>query len=80
LPSPATPSESNDGNRNRKGKTVPRRLTSKARLDKLVEEATVNCYNESEQATGLFTMIEDNLALPFETIVLGGRVIVDALS
>ena len=63
--------------RKRKGRTRPRRLTSKARLDKLVEEATVDCYNESEQATGLYTMIEDNLALPFETIVLGVRVIVE---
>jgi len=44
---------------------------SKARLDELVEEAIVDCYNESEQVTGLYTMIEDNLAVPFETIALG---------
>lgn len=37
----------------------------------MIEEATVDCYNEDEQVTGLFTMIEDNLALPFETTVLG---------
>jgi hypothetical protein len=41
--------------------------TSEARLDAMVEEATVDCYNEDEQVTGLFTMIEDNLALPFQT-------------
>lgn len=46
--------------RKRKGKTGPRRL-SKARLDELVEAAIVDCDNESEQATGLYTMIEDNL-------------------
>ncbi len=34
---------------------------SKARLDQMVEEAIVDCYNESEQATGLYTMIENNL-------------------
>lgn len=45
--------------------------TSEARLDAMVEEATVDCYNEDEQVTGLFTMIEDNLALPFPTTVLG---------
>lgn len=45
--------------------------TSEARLDAMVEEATVDCYNEDEQVTGLFTMIEDNLALPFQTTVLG---------
>jgi hypothetical protein len=43
----------------------------KALLDKLVAEAIVDCYNESEQVTGLYTMIADNLALPFETTVLG---------
>jgi len=44
---------------------------SKSELDRLVEEAVVDCYNESEQATGLYTMIEDHLQLPFETEVLG---------
>jgi hypothetical protein len=62
--------------RKRKGNTDPVRL-SKARLDELVEEAIVDCYNESEQATGLYTMIEDNLALPFETTVLGVPVTVE---
>ena len=62
--------------RKRKDKTGPRQR-GKAQLEKLVEEATVDCYNESEQATGLYTMIEDNLALPFETTVLGIRVIVE---
>jgi len=40
-------------------------------LDQLIAEATVDCYNDEEQLTGLFTLIEDNLALPFETNVLG---------
>jgi hypothetical protein len=31
----------------------------KARLDKLVAEAIVDCYDESEQVTGLYTMIEN---------------------
>ena len=44
---------------------------SKTRLDRLVVEAIVDCYNESEQVTGLYTMIEGNLAVPFETTVLG---------
>lgn len=42
----------------------------------MVEEAVVDCYDESEQVVGLYTMIEDNLALPFETKVLGVAVIV----
>jgi uncharacterized protein (UPF0262 family) len=49
---------------------------SRKRLDELVEQATVDCYNEEEQLTGLFTMIEENLLLPFETSVLGVKVTV----
>ena len=62
--------------RKRKATAGPGRL-SKARLDKLVGEAIVDCYDESEQATGLYTMIENNLALPFETTVLGMPVTVE---
>ncbi|WP_433082405.1 hypothetical protein ACQP1P_01655 [Dactylosporangium sp. CA-052675] len=51
-------------------------LLKRSQLDGLVEEATVDCYNEDEQLTGLFTMIEDNLALPFTTLVLGVEVTV----
>jgi len=49
---------------------------SKARLEELVEESTVDAYGECEQATGLFTMIEAHLALPFTTEVLGVEVTV----
>jgi hypothetical protein len=49
---------------------------SKAALDALIDEATVDCYNEAEQVTGLFTMLEDHLALPFPTTVLGVTVTV----
>ena len=46
------------------------------RLDRLIEEAIVDAYGESEQLVGLYTMIENNLALPFETMVLGVTVTV----
>ena len=52
------------------GTRRPAKLTA-ARLDKLIEEATVDCYNDSEQLSGLYTMIEGNLELPFQTQVLG---------
>lgn len=45
-------------------------------LDKLIEEATTDAYNESEQAGGFFAMIEENLSLPFTTQVLGQSVTV----
>jgi hypothetical protein len=40
----------------------------------MISEAIVDCYNESEQAMGLFNMVEDNLHLPFSTTVLGIQV------
>lgn len=43
-------------------------------LDQLIAEATTDAYNESEQAVGFFTMIEENLATPFVTQVLGQEV------
>ena len=46
-------------------------------LDKLIEEATVDCYNESEEVTGIFTMLEENLAVPFATTMLGVEVTVE---
>ena len=45
--------------------SLRRPTNSDARLDELIEQATVDCYNEEEQITGLFTMIEDNIAVPF---------------
>lgn len=47
------------------------RPISKARLRELIEEATVDAYGESEQLVGFYTMIDDHLALPFETTLLG---------
>ncbi len=50
-----------------------------AHLDKLIDEATVDCYNESEELTGIFTMIEENLAVPFKTTILGVEVTVERI-
>ena len=52
---------------------------SKARLDDLVEEALVDAYGESEQVTGFYTMMENDLQLPFETEILGMTVIVEGI-
>jgi hypothetical protein len=49
---------------------------SRAELDDLIAEAIVDAYDDSEQLTGLYTMIEDNLAMPFDTVVLGVEVTV----
>lgn len=50
-----------------------------AQLDELIEEATVDCYDEEEQASGFFAVIEDNLALPFTTRILGAEASVAAV-
>ena len=52
---------------------------SAGRLVEMIEEATVDCYNESEQATGWFTLIDENLATPFETVVFGVTVTVERI-
>ena len=44
---------------------------SKARLAAMIEEATIDAYGDSEQTTGWYTMLDEHLALPFETKVLG---------
>jgi len=57
---------------------VPSRLT-RDQLEALLGEALVDCYNESEELTGLYTMIEDNVAFPFTTKVLDVDVEVERL-
>jgi len=52
---------------------------SKAELDVLIGQATVDCYNEDEELAGFAVMIEDNLALPFGTTVLGVTVTVEEI-
>lgn len=50
--------------------------TSRKRLEALIEEATVDCYDEDEQHSGLLTMIEDNVDCPFRAKVIGEEVVV----
>jgi len=61
-----------------RGTRTPTRL-SKARLAEMIEQATVDAYDDSEQATGWFTMFEEHLELPFETKVLGTVVTVTSI-
>jgi hypothetical protein len=42
-----------------------------ARLDAVIEEAIVDAYTEAERVVGFHSTIEQHLALPFETVVLG---------
>ena len=60
---------------------LPRRLSlmpelSDEELDALVEETTIDAYDDGEQISGFAVMIDDNLEFPFETTVLGVTVTV----
>ena len=52
-------------------KAKRRKSRSASRLDALIEKATIDAYDESEQKAGFFTMLENHLAVPFATEVLG---------
>lgn len=55
----------------------PRSSLSKRRLDELVDEAIMDAYGESEQRVGLLCMLQEHLAVPFSTEVLGTLVRVE---
>lgn len=39
----------------------------------------MDAYGDSEQATGFYTMLENDLRLPFETTILGASVTVESI-
>ncbi len=46
------------------GRQAPREELSAAWLDELIEEATVDAHDESEQVSGFYTMLEDRCLPP----------------
>jgi len=56
-----------------------RRGLSTAKLDEMIEEATVDAYDDSEQMSGFYTLLEERLEMPFRTEVLGVDVMVERL-
>jgi hypothetical protein len=83
-PAPAVPRAAvRPGTSNRKA-AKRRRPTrswppSPRRLDALIEEATMDAYGESEQATAFLTVLEEHLAFPFGATVLGEAVVVEKI-
>ncbi len=45
----------------------------------MIEEAIADAHDESEQTTGWLTMVDEHLAVPFETTVLGVQVTVERM-
>jgi hypothetical protein len=62
--------------RTRRKQAAPPSL-GKHRLDELVEEAIIDAYGESEQQVGLLCMLQEHLAVPFTTEILGTAVRVE---
>jgi hypothetical protein len=65
----------------REMKTPPNRKAhgkppSNATLDRMIEEAIIDANGESEQMVGFYTMLEENLVVPFDTEILGVEVTV----
>lgn len=40
-------------------------------LEELIEEATIDCYDEGECRVGFLTMIQDNIPTPFKAALIG---------
>jgi hypothetical protein len=52
---------------------------TRAALEAMIGDAIVDCYNDSECVTGFYTMLDEHLAMPFRTSVLGGGVTVTGI-
>jgi len=57
----------------------PHRSLPLGELDEMIEQATVDAYGESEQVTGFFTLLEEQIKVPFKTEMLGMTVTVEEL-
>jgi len=55
---------------------IGRRRIPETLLRQLIEQATVDAYGDAEQLVGFVTMLEEHLAVPFQTSVLGADVTV----
>jgi len=62
-----------------KSKARQRRRVSPRPLDELIEQAIVDAYGPAEQAVGFHATLEQELTLPFDTVVLGVTVSVRRL-
>jgi len=52
---------------------------SSARLDRMIAEAVVDARGESEQIVGFYTLLEDNLVVPFDTEISGVEIAVERI-
>ena len=48
---------------------MERRKTAKDELDRMIEEATVDCYSEDEAFMGIVCYLADRMSFPFNFIL-----------
>jgi hypothetical protein len=53
---------------------MARKEPSQARLEEMIEEATVDCYSQEEAHVGLLTSLQDGITCPFTAKVIGEEV------
>ncbi len=63
-----------------KKQNVHSEILTDEELEELIEEATVDCHDESECLSGFAVMIEDNLEFPFVAKVIGEEVTVTGVT
>jgi len=67
-----------DQGKTRRAHTGPKRLSTR-QLNELVEDAILNAHDESEQRVGFHAVLEEHLAVPFTTTILGMSVEVEGV-
>ncbi len=55
-------------------------MVNKAHLQELIEEATMDCYDEEEAFSGFWSMLDQGLIFPFHATILGEPLNVTGLS
>ena len=64
-------------------KALPKRGKSRIspdRLQEMIAEVTADAYDEDEATMGFFSLLEEEIAFPFETVVLGVPVTIERLT
>ena len=79
VPAPVIGPGASDRQTAKRGRPTRSWPPSPRRLDALIEEATVDAYGQSEQATAFLTMLNEYLALPCGATVLGEAVVVEKI-
>ncbi|PYQ92577.1 MAG: hypothetical protein DMG02_00935 [Acidobacteria bacterium] len=67
-----------DQGKTRRAHTGPKRLSTR-QLNELVEDAILDAHDESEQRVGFHAVLEEHLAVPFTTTILGMSVEVEGV-